>query len=351
MTAETLLPSINVVVSSEMSSHGITRRIAPEADHYARMTGLELVIGSWKDLMKPLPGTIFSGVHFRPTRWKGFEKQIGEIIPQVAGLVRGSGVVFVGDPYLSFHTDLLARLDDPKKYLRELDILAKKNEIKILIENTTPREDKGNKLWCYDPHEFVQMFRDVLDECPNIRVNLDLAHLGLSTEKPYQALHKFYLAAIHGKPIEQIINEMTSQEAQIFNDMDYIISKTDVIHWSRTRGKPMEQRPGFRIAQAIISRLPESGAELFHNKVYSKLENFLHGHFSIISNPALFVELLYLLNYFGFRGLYVIESPGSMQIARERKIPFREEIDAIKAMTQSFLGLLDVPHLRRLANG
>lgn len=340
MKVEQTFPT-TAVVSSKMFDKW-TPRIAPESVNFARRSGLEWVIDKAEDLNPALrPSDIVSGIHFRAMKSRGFQHELDLIVPQVRIIVDASSERTIARPYISFHTDLLATLKDHEidQYLHKLNEQAEKEGILILLENTTPRIDGANKDWCYDPHAFVSRFKNIFESCPNIRVNLDLAHLGLSTKKPYQVLHKFYLASTRGAATDNILTRMNREEIELYKDLAYIIGKTEVVHWSRTRGEPMLERKDFRVAQAIVSKLPRDIGELIHNKVYSWYDNVLYAHFSIISNPKLLYELSRLMDHFNFQGLYVIESHGAVQRGREWQAPFKEELQALWTVVAAFRGL------------
>lgn len=288
------------------------------------------------------PGAIITGAHLRRANSRNVRDEVRKAMESIGNVVQSNRLPIVTRPYVSVHADPFFRLSDDEfdSYLTEIDREAGERNIDFLIENTTPRIDSHNKIWAYDLDAFVARFRPIIEKCPNIHFNFDIAHLGRSTETAYRVMDKVFKAAIDGIPIgTMLLYGLTKEELQVYKNLEFVLSHTKVLHWSRTRGVPTEEGKIFRAIRGIVQRFPkqmDSFAELLQG-VYSKIENATAVHISVISNPSLFIELLMLLDNFNFQGLYIIESSGMSQIGRELQEPFLKELGALKIYTQILL--------------
>lgn len=272
--------------------------------------GVEFVITHPEDLSK-MPDKLFvSGVHYRPKREKQVIAEIDTIATEIGKKERSQP----DRPfYLSFHLDLLAHLDKnghPSerqviRYMRELNALATKYNIVILFENTAPRVDKNLPMWCYDTDLFMQKFGQYFQSCQSLAFNLDLAHLGQSDSRIFELLGQEFEGRLTMTKIEK---QMTKQDINRLKRFYQLLNKTQVVHWSRTRGGEIKNRMGYKLLKFAVPHLPVF-AELFHKKIYVHYQHLLYAHFPMRTDPKLTAELLTLFDIHGFNGYYVIESP------------------------------------------
>jgi hypothetical protein len=277
----------------------------------------ELVVASADEIGDDVDWSNISGVHYRPKKKEGFFKGLEDVIEKVAGKTK----------YVTIHLEDLWGLSPEKDFQKKLEKLnesAQKAGVYLLLENVTPRVDNPNlarEFWSL--LDFEKNHGDLLNELPNIGYCLDIAHLGLAEPKVLEVWRKV------------VNSEALSEDKQeIWRLTQQVLNRTKTIHWSRARErkKPVDQGVIFRTAHYLTQRFPYGllglKPERIHN-IYSRVENIRNAHYSLISDPDMLSMILKMLEELGWQGEIIIESPALLQLVRERRRPFKDEINAL----------------------
>ena len=227
--------------------------------------------------------------------------------------------------YVSFHLQDLSLLSDEKvrEKLRWLEEEASKIGIDILLENTTPRVDRGLLKEFYSLIAFYNKHATLMEQeqLPHLGFCLDIAHLGLAEPEVFSVLAKVYQTKKEGWPYLTML--LNYEERQLFQAWQSVLARTKVIHWSRAKGlNPIEERRFFRVFKRLSGLiLKEELKEKAYN-FYSLLENIFSAHYPIATNSDLFVTIFTIVKDLGWEGKIVIESPAILEMVRSHQRPF-----------------------------
>jgi HD domain. len=134
--------------------------------------------------------------------------------------------------------------------------------------------------------------------------------------------------------VNDLAKVLSADEQEIWCLTQQVLNRTKTIHWSRAREikKPVDQGAIFRTAHYLAQRFSYGllglTPERIHN-IYSLVENIRNAHYSLISDPDMFSMILTTLEELGWQGEIIIESPALLQLVRERRRPFIDEINAL----------------------
>jgi len=285
----------------------------------------ELVVASADEIGDDVDWSNISGVHYRPKKKEGFFEGLGAVIEKVAGKTK----------YVTIHLEDLRGLSEEElnKILRELNEKAKEAGVYLLLENVTPRVDNPNlfpEFWSL--LEFEKKYDGLLNKLPNIGYCLDIAHLGLAEPKVLEVWQKVFESRLSG--VNNLAKVLSADEQEIWRLIQQVLNRTKTIHWSRSRErkKPVDKGLIFRTAHYLTQRFPYGllglAPERIHN-IYSLMENIRNAHYSLISDSDMLSMILTMLEELGWQGEIIIESPALLQLVRERRRPFRDEINAL----------------------
>lgn len=309
----------------------------------------ELVVASPCELDRiEIKGLPYRGVHFRTTTREDFFDRLTQIIEKV------------GKRNLSYVTIHLDELPPDEQsilsLLQALNQKARASNVMLLLENVTPRVDEELEPWRYSLLEFWQKYNNHLSTLSNIGFCLDISHLMEAEPAVMEVIERVFEARLtETADLRKVLDE---DQINLWQKFTTILSKTKTIHWSRTKeAQPLERKKLFNLLRSFIDRLPPKVKEKcsgYIHYLYTLHKNILNEHYSVISDPELFVIMTDLLNLLNWHGLIVIESPDLLILLREKQRPFYREVGQlhqamIEEPTKKYLNRFLKLHLSKIS--
>jgi len=236
-----------------------------------------------------------AGVHYKP-------KTLADMANGLSALVNDYRLK---GKYVSFHVDDLYRAlrsqETLSPYLEKLVIEAGKNDVNILIENSTARTDGYVPPETYNLQSMVKTFGALMEKHDNFGFCVDLSH---SMEDDFKGFDLIVTAYDFNRNSPELSEVMFSNgEREKYEDIIFAINHAKTIHFSRAHeGKVTD---GALIKLAAKLRVP-------HQRV-AQLYNLLNAHLTGSSDPKFWEVVTGLLTNLGFKGVYVVESFASRQ--------------------------------------
>lgn len=247
------------------------------------------------------PSRTVAGLHYKPASYE--KEKIKTMSDHLKKIITNENMK---DKYLTVHGDdvylsLKANNNDQEvgvdvwvKELKELAILAKKNNVTIAVENSANPDNTPVPPYAYRLQDMVRVLREVIDDNPNLRICFDISHLMEDDPIGFSVLAMACVNSIQNQPLNNfILNDCKD----VWADLKFAISHAHTIHFSRAS-------LGEKTYSKYIKWCYEHGVPHW---ITTAVHNLLGAHLTG-SSDSHFFNLMKELTKLGFKGIMVAES-------------------------------------------